>query len=84
LLLWSRGSLWLGVLSLRHGRHSRIFSIADSSASAFAPGHVATVALLRGIVLTTRGVLSWLLLVLRCCAPGVEHAHAVLDPAVEV
>jgi hypothetical protein len=29
LLLWSWGSLCLGVLSLRHGRHSRIFSVAN-------------------------------------------------------
>jgi hypothetical protein len=60
--------------------------LLTSSASAFAPGHVATTALLRGIVLTTRGggVLSKLLLVLRCCAPGVEHALAGLGPAMEV
>jgi hypothetical protein len=29
LLLWSRDSLWLGVLSLRHGKDNIIFSLAE-------------------------------------------------------
>jgi hypothetical protein len=46
------------VLSLHRGKDNRIFSIAEVPASASAPGHVATVALLRGGNLDDEGVLS--------------------------
>jgi hypothetical protein len=49
-----------------------------ASTSASTPSRVATATLLRGIVLTTRGVLSWLMLV---C--DVMHALARLGPTTE-
>jgi hypothetical protein len=53
----------LGDLSLRRGKHSKIFLAVDDPASASSPGCVAVAALLQRVVLTLGMDLSWLLLV---------------------
>jgi hypothetical protein len=53
----------LGDLSLRRGKHSKMFLAIDGPASTSSPGCVAVAALLQRVVLTLGMDLSWLLLV---------------------